>query len=184
MRQLKVIIAITMLLAVNFKIGLSQVKEFESNAIKIGLVVSDLQATLDFYINIIGMSKVREFDVDSATAYKFGLTNGIPFHVVGLKTNNTPDATELKIVSFGKSPNHKKPPYLQGTGIQFLTISVKSIDQFVKKLKANNIKLLGETPTVIKLQNLTPAPAPSGDVKHLVLIQDPNGIFIEIIGNE
>jgi catechol 2,3-dioxygenase-like lactoylglutathione lyase family enzyme len=184
MNHLKIIIAIAILLAIDCKIGLSQEKEFESNAIKIGIIASDLQATLDFYINIIGMSKVREFDIDSSTAYKFGLTNGIPFHVVGLKTNNTPDATELKIVSFGKSPNNKKPQYLQGTGMQFMTISVKSINQFVKKLKANNIKLLGETPTVIKLQNLTPAPATSGDVKHLVLIQDPNGIFIEVIGNE
>ena len=184
MKLLKIVIAITMLVALDFKTGLSQEKEFESNIIKIGIVTSDLQATLNFYINIMGMSKVREFDIDSATSYKFGLTKGIPFHVVGLKSENTAQATELKIVSFGKSTNTKKPQYLQGNGMQFMTITVKSIKQFTKRLKDNNIKLLGETPTPIKLQNLTPMPAVSGDSMQLVLIQDPDGNFIEIIGKE
>ncbi len=117
---------ITLLIALDFKVGIAQENEYESNVIKIGIVASDLQATLNFYINIIGMSKVREFDIDSATSYKFGLTKGIPFHVVGLKSENTQQATEIKIFSFGKSTNTKKPHYLQGTGMQFMTITVKS----------------------------------------------------------
>jgi len=184
MKFLKTVIVVTMLLTINYKIGLAQENEFESNVIKIGIVASDLQATLNFYINIMGMSKVREFDIDSATSYKFGLTKGIPFHVVGLKSENTPQATELKIVSFGKSVNNKKPQYLQGNGMQFMTITVKSISHFTQRLKDNNIKLLGETPTPIKLQNLTPKPAVPGDKMQLILIQDPDGNFIEIIGKE
>lgn len=183
MKILKIAVVIIMLLAIDFKKGSAQEKEFESNIIKIGIVTSDLKATLDFYINIIGMSKVREFDIDSATSYKFGLTKGIPFYVVGLKTDNSTQATELKIVSFRNNINNKKPQYLQeNTGIQFMTITVKSVNKFIKRLKDNNIKLLGETPTPIKLLNETPAP--SGDGRFLVLIQDPNGIFIEIIGKE
>jgi hypothetical protein len=65
-----------------------------------------------------------------------------------------------------------------------MTISVNSVSQIMKRLKEYNIKLLGETPTPIKLKNLIPVPAPSGDGRLLVLIQDPNGIFIEIIGKE
>lgn len=184
MRQLKTVFAIIFILTVTIKTGSGQEKLFESNAIKIGIIASNLQETLDFYINVIGMSKVREFDIDSITGYKFGLTNGIPFHVVGLKTENTAQATELKIVSFGTNSNHIKPKYLQGVGMQFMTISVNSISQFVKRLKDYNIKLLGETPTPIKLKNLVPVPSPSGDGSLLVLVQDPNGIFIEIIGKE
>jgi catechol 2,3-dioxygenase-like lactoylglutathione lyase family enzyme len=185
MKFFKLAIVITLLLTIDFKTAFPQENAFESNIFKIGIVTSDLHATLDFYINIIGLIKVREFDIDSVTSYKFGLTKGIPFHVVSLKTENTPQATELKIVSFGKTTNNNKPQYLQFTsGVQFMTISVKSITQFVKRLKDNNIKLLGETPTLIKLLNETPVSPLSGDGRQLVLIQDPNGIFIEIIGKK
>jgi catechol 2,3-dioxygenase-like lactoylglutathione lyase family enzyme len=185
MKILKSAIILTMLLIIDFKTVFTQENAFESNVFKIGIVTSDLQATLDFYINIIGMTKVREFDIDSLTSYNFGLTKGIPFHVVSLKTANVPQATELKIVSFGKGIGNKKPQYLQpSSGIQFITISVKSMTQFVNRLKDKGIKFLGQTPTPITLKNETPKPVVSGDSRQLVLIQDPNGIFIEIIGSK
>ena len=63
----------------------------------------------------------------------------------------------------------KKSKYIQDDiGVQYLTIYVNSITPFLKRIKSNNIKLLGQTPTT------------TGD-KQYVLIQDPNGVFIELI---
>ena len=143
--------------------------EFESDIIKVAIVASDLQSTLHFYIDIVGMTKVREFDIDNQTSLRFGLSGGIPFHVTVLKLNNVPQATELKIMSFAKQPKHKKSKYIQNDiGVQYLTIYVKTITPFLERIKSNNITLLGQTPTL------------TGD-KQYVLIQDPNGVFIELI---
>jgi len=166
------VISIVLLISLSWIIPVfSQDKpsEFESDIIKVAIVASDLKLTLDFYTNVIGMTNVREFDIDNPTSIRFGLSGGIPFHVSVLKLDNVPQATELKIMSFAKQPKHKKSKYIQDDiGVQYLTIYVNSITPFLKRIKSNNIKLLGQTPTT------------TGD-KQYVLIQDPNGVFIELI---
>jgi catechol 2,3-dioxygenase-like lactoylglutathione lyase family enzyme len=144
--------------------------EFASDIIKIAIVASDLQATLDFYTNVIGMSKVREFDIDSSTSARFGFTTGIPFHVTGLKTNNSEHSTELKILSFGPNNTFKKPRHLtDNLGMQYMTIYMNKMAPVLERLRKNKVKFLGETPT--QTEGYT-----------LVLVQDPDGVFVELIG--
>jgi catechol 2,3-dioxygenase-like lactoylglutathione lyase family enzyme len=173
MKSLKLSSVLISLLVIHLS-TFSQEKEneFASDIIKIGIVASDLQTTLDFYTNVIGMSKVREFDIDSTTSAKFGFTTGIPFHVTGLKTNNSAQSTELKILSFGPNSTFKKPQYLtDNLGMQYMTIYMQKITPVIERLKKNNIKFLGETPTLTE-----------GYI--LVLVQDPNGVFVELIGKD
>jgi catechol 2,3-dioxygenase-like lactoylglutathione lyase family enzyme len=146
--------------------------EFATDIIKIGIVASDLQATLDFYTKVIGMSKVREFDIDSSTSARFGFTTGIPFHVTGLKTNNSEHSTELKILSFGPNSTYKKPQHLtDNLGMQYMTIYMNKMTPLIGRLKKNKIKFLGETPTLTEGYKL-------------VLVQDPDGVFVELIGKD
>jgi catechol 2,3-dioxygenase-like lactoylglutathione lyase family enzyme len=146
---------------------------FESDIIKIAIVASDFQATMDFYTQMIGMTKVREFDIDSLTSVTFGLSGGVPFHVTCLKLNDSPQATELKITSFPVQPEFQKSAVIQdGIGVQYLTIYVNEMKPFVERIRAKGVRFLGKTP------------APAGEGKVFVLIQDPNGVFIELIGNE
>ena len=84
---------------------------FSSNLIGLGVVVFDLDRSVDFYVNGIGMVK----------AYSF-------------------------------------------------TINVKALNPVIERLKEKNVKLLGGTPT------------PLNEDFYFVLVQDPDGIFIEIIG--
>jgi predicted enzyme related to lactoylglutathione lyase len=147
--------------------------EFESDIIKVAIVASDVQATVDFYTNVIGMVKVREFDVDSVTSVQFGLSNGVPFHVTALKLNDSPQATELKITGFKNKPEHQPSGFIQDKiGVQYLTIYVTSMNPLIERIKANGVKFLGRTP------------APAGEGYWFTLIQDPNGVFIELIGKE
>jgi hypothetical protein len=116
---------------------------------------------------------VREFSLDSATATNFGFTNGVPFHVTCLKSNNLLQATEIKIVSFGANDNYKKPKQLSDNlGMQYMTIYMKTISPLITRLKTNNIKFLGQTPVY------------QGDGRKLILVQDPNGVFVELIGKD
>lgn len=144
--------------------------EFSSRLIGVGVVVTDLEKSLDFYLNVIGMTKVGEFDVEAEFGKSSGLTGGVPFHVDILKLEDSEEANQWKIMSFGKGESHPIPKYIQDdTGMQYITIMVKSLDPFLKRIKEHKVKLLGDTPI------------PLGE-NHFVLVQDPEGTIVELIG--
>jgi hypothetical protein len=55
--------------------------------------------------------------------------------------------------------------------MQYITIFVKSLKPILARIKENNIDILSAEPTIL-----------SGG-RHFVLIQDPDGTFVELIGN-
>ena len=145
--------------------------EFSSGLIGVGVVCKDIDKSLDFYLNVIGMTKVGEFDVDGDFGTSSGLTNGIAFHVDVLKLQDSPDANQWKLMSFKKEGSHPMPTYIHDdTGMQYITIMVNSLEPFLKRIKQHQVKLLGNTPI------------PLGETDHFVLVQDPDGTIIELIG--
>ena len=147
-------------------------EEFSSGLIGIGVVVKDIEKSLDFYLHVIGMTKVGEFDVDGAKGKTLGLTDGLSFHVDILKLTDTPDANQWKLMSFGKDGSHPLPRNIEDdTGMQYTTIMVKSLKPFIKRMQEHGVKLLGDTP--VSLDDGT---------NHFILVQDPDGTFIELIG--
>lgn len=164
----KVNLALLLLLFV----GLCQAQtEYDKPFISIGVIVSDLEKSMDFYTNVLGMQEAGGFSVNEEFGQKTGLTGGIPFDVKVLKLYDDPNATEYKLMSFG---NESKGPdnHIQAqNGIQYITLFLKSTDGVLQRLKENNITPLGETPIELP------------DGKTFILVQDPDGIFIELIGN-
>ena len=145
--------------------------EFSSGLIGVGVVCKDIDKSLDFYLNVIGMTKVGEFDVDGDFGTSSGLTDGIAFHVDVLKLQDSPDANQWKLMSFKKEGSHPMPTYIHDdTGMQYITIMVNSLEPFLKRIKQHQVKLLGNTPI------------PLGETDHFVLLQDPDGTIIELIG--
>jgi catechol 2,3-dioxygenase-like lactoylglutathione lyase family enzyme len=145
--------------------------EFSSGLIGVGVVCKDIDKSLDFYLNVIGMTKVGEFDVDENFGKVSGLTDGLAFHVDVLKLQDSPDANQWKLMSFKKEGSHPMPTYIHDdTGMQYITIMVNSLDPFLKRIKEHKVKLLGDTPI------------PLGETGHFVLVQDPDGTIIELIG--
>ena len=177
MKTIKTIVSILLMAGIisiilySFKV--STENEFESSTIQFGVVVSDLEKSIDFYTNIIGMVKTGGFSIDENFGKISGLTGGEPFDVTILKLQDETQATEWKLMSFGKKANHPIPKYIQDdTGVQYVTIFVKSMQPFLERIKKHNIKLLEETPVFLE------------DGRQFVLIQDPDGTFIELIGPE
>jgi catechol 2,3-dioxygenase-like lactoylglutathione lyase family enzyme len=145
--------------------------EFSSGLIGVGLVTRDLDKSLDFYLNVIGMTKVSEFDVDGEFGSSSGLTDGIAFHVDVLKLQDSPDANQWKIMSFKKEGSHPMPKYIHDdTGMQYITINVNNLAPVLERIKKHKVKLMGDTPV------------PLGETDHFVLVQDPDGTIIELIG--
>lgn len=146
--------------------------DFEQNGISIGVIVSDLEASVAFYKEIVGMKEVPGFSVTSDVAKRTGLTGGVPFDVRVLKLEDSPAASQWKLMSFKKEATHPKQQYIQDdTGMQYITIFPKNMKEVIKRIKTNNIQTLGETPTKL----------PNGKI--FVLIQDPDGTFVELIGD-
>lgn len=145
--------------------------EFAKSAISVGVVVENLDKSLEFYKDVVGMQEVREFSVDSEKATKMGLSDGERFDVKVLKLENTEQAAEWKLMSFNNRTSHKTKKYIPDeNGIRYITIFVKSMSPLLERIKKHNVKTLGETPVMLD------------ETRQFVLIQDPDGNFVEFIG--
>ncbi len=145
--------------------------DFVNGLIGSGVVVKEMERSLDFYINVIGMTRTGGFDVDENFGKLSGLTGGIPFHVEILKLQDNPGASNWKLISFNREGSHPLPAHIQDdTGVQYITIHVTSLEPILTRIREHQVELLGETPV------------PLDTDRHFVLVQDPDGTFIELIG--
>ena len=145
--------------------------EFSNPTIFVGSVVTDLAKSVDFYTKIIGMTKTDTFSVDGVKAKELGLTDGRAVDVTVLKLEDSPQANEWKLMSFGTKPGHKKPKYLHDdTGMQYITILVNHLTPVMERIEKNNIKILSGKPSEL------------GEGRFFILVQDPDGTFVELIG--
>lgn len=146
---------------------------FSNPTISVGVVVEDLQKSIDFYTNVIGMTKTGEFSVPVEKCKELGLTDSYQLDVTILKLENSDRANEWKLMSLGTKANHPKQKYMSDdTGMQYITIFVKHILPVIKTVQENGVKILSGKPSTLD------------DGRKFILVQDPDGTFIEIIGPE
>ena len=108
---------------------------FSSKLIGLGVVVSDIDRSLDFYVNGIGMVKAYSFKINEDFGKRSGLSNGVPTEVTVLKLENSPEANEWKLMSFGKKATHPQQKFIHDdTGMQYITIQVKSLKPIIERL--------------------------------------------------
>ena len=144
---------------------------FSSKVIGVGVVVADLERSLDFYVKGIGMVKTGNFTISEDFGKRSGLTDGVSVAVSILKLENSPEATDWKLMSFVSKASHPKPKKIQDdTGMQYITIQVKALQPIIDRLTQMKVPFLGSTPT------------PLNDKSHFVFVQDPDGNFVELIG--
>jgi catechol-2,3-dioxygenase len=144
---------------------------FSSKLIGLGVVVSDMEKSLDFYMNAIGMVKAYTFTIGADFSKRSGLSNGDSAIVTVLKLENSADANEWKLMTFKRKAMHPVQKFIQDdVGVQYITINVKALKPIIERLKQRNIPFLGSSPT------------PLNKNTQLLFIQDPDGTFIELIG--
>ena len=149
----------------------AQDSEFSDPLISVGVVVSDLEAAVKFYTEVVGMTRTGGFKVPAEKATQLGLTNGVMLDVTVLRLEDSPTAPQWKLMSFGDRAKAQRSDHIDGfTGMQYITINVNNLTPFIERIKAHGVKLLGQTPVAL------------GPGRDFVLIQDPDGTFIELIG--
>lgn len=164
----KSLLSITLVLFVLFSLAQSN---FSKSAIGVGVVVEDLEESIDFYTNIIGMVKTGGFSVAKDQCTELGLTDSYQLDVTILKLEDSEEASEWKLMSLGTKAKHPKQKFMSDdTGMQYITLMVKHLQPILDRIEENDIKVLSGKPSQI------------GDNQYFALVQDPDGTFIELIG--
>lgn len=147
---------------------------FSKPTIDFGIVVSDIDKSLDFYKNGLGFTEVEGFDVSAEIANHSGLadiTN--PLHIHVLVLGDGPSATKVKLMQFKEKPgqpvDHK---YIHNSlGMSYMTVWVEDMNAATKAAAAFGAKPRAQGPVEL----------PGGNL-FLTVYSDPDGNVVELVG--
>lgn len=148
------------------------VVEFSRGAIDFGIVCSDVEKSVAFYKNVVGMKEIDGFDVPASLATDAGLVDNHNLHVHVLVTQESSNATRLKLMQVKDAPGKKVDHEFihSSLGMSYSTIWVSDIDASLTRAKAGNVKPVAKGPVAL----------PNG--MFLAVIRDPDGNFVELVG--
>jgi predicted enzyme related to lactoylglutathione lyase len=145
--------------------------EFARTTIDLGMVVSDVEKAAKFYGEALGFKELSGFDVPAQMAADTGLTDNRPFKVRVFVLGDEPAATRLKIMTIPGAGLKKVDNQYIGTslGFRYLTINVADLTKALERLKQHGVAPVRE-------------PYRLGGNSYLVLVKDPDGNTVELIG--
>lgn len=153
----------------------TQAGTFDDHAdptIDVGVVVEDLDASLQFYQEVIGMTQSRTIEITDEFGQNSGLTAGAPTEIRVLTLGSGDDATEWKLMTFDDLPqaSSSEMHITDEVGMQYVTLQVDQLGPFLDRAEDHGVEPLGDTPI------------PLGGGDHFALLQAPEGTFVELIG--
>jgi catechol 2,3-dioxygenase-like lactoylglutathione lyase family enzyme len=150
--------------------------DFTSTTVDFGIVVSDIDKSLDFYKNGLGLTQVATFDVSAVMGRESGLSDDKPFKVYVLKLGDGPTATSVKLMQFCDAPGKKQDnTFIHSTlGVSYLTIWVQDTNAAVARAKAAGGEIMANGPYAL--------PDGSSERMYLTCVRDPDGNIVEMVG--
>jgi len=143
--------------------------EFARTTIDIGVVVNDVDKAAKFYTQAIGFAETGSFDVAAQMAADTGLTDNKPFKVRTFSLGKEPTATNLKIMQIAGSKTQDNQYIGSSLGFRYLTVFVGDLGKTIERLKQSGVSPVKP-------------PYRLGGNNHLILVKDPDGNIIELIG--
>lgn len=175
-RTLALLLAAVCLNAVPTARAADSQTEFASKTIDIGVVVSDISASVKFYTEAIGFKEVEGFNVSAEFCGSAGITDFRPLNVRVLVLGDGPQATKLKLMQMSSvKPRRSDNTFIHSQlGYRYLTIQVTDTEQALVRLFKAGVKPVA----------MSPVPLPEGMAKGvgLTVIRDPDGNLIELVG--
>lgn len=149
---------------------------FASKTIDIGTVVSDLDRSVKWYTEALGLKALDPFDVPGDFAKQIGLSNNLPFQVRVLVLGEGEQATKLKLMQFKTAPGARvDQSYLHSTyGFRYLTLFVKDIDASLARAAKQGARPIAE--------GVKPLPPGFPEGIYIAVLRDPDGNFVELVG--
>jgi len=139
--------------------------------VDVGVVVDDLEASLQFYQEVLGMEQSRTIDINEEFGQRSGLTGGQTAEIRVLTLGEGDAATEWKLMTFEGLPEAPdEADITDQQGMQYVTLQVDRLGPYLKRAREHGVEPRGDTPIAL------------GDTDHFLLLQAPEGTFVEVIG--
>lgn len=148
---------------------------FPRATIDLGCVVTDIDKSVRFYTQGIGLRELPGFDVPASLAADAGLTDSKPLSIRVLVLGDGPDATKLKLMQVdGTTPRTGDTEFIHShTGFRYLTLFVDDTNAAIARLAAIGVTPIAGSPVAL------PANLAAG--MHLTCVRDPDGNIVELI---
>lgn len=121
------------------------------NALDIGLIVSDIKASLAFYGDLLGLEKVQEMPVPFGTMYRMAFGESF-----------------VKLIDPTKVPSAGSLGLTKALGFRYLTFQVSNIDDICTECSAAGVKF------EIEKTELMPGVT-------IAMVVDPDGNVVEFV---
>ena len=150
--------------------------EFARQTIDLGVVVSDLEKSIEFYTKAIGFKEAGGFSVPADFATDAGLTNQVPLQFKVLTLGDEESATKLKLMQVEKVDSKKSDnDFIHSQlGYSYITIFVNDTEAAIARLKKMDVKPAAKGPVEL--------PASLGGGVFLTVVRDPDGNLVELVG--
>lgn len=150
--------------------------EFASTTIDLGVVVSDIEESLSFYTELIGFTEVPGFSVDGNFCASAGLTDshGVSVHVLVLQKDSAGTSLKLMALPDVESKAADNTFVHSQLGFSYITLRTTGLKPALGRLERAGIKPLADGPV--------PLPGQGPEGMHLVVVRDPDGNLVELIG--
>ena len=132
-----------------------------------GIVVSDMETSLRFYRDLLGMEVWADFTDDSAYVQKMTGVEGADIWMVKLKAA---DGGSIELLQYRSHPQGVPPPRRScDVGINHLAVQVEDVDVLYETLREEGIQF-----------NAPPGISPDGGAK-VAYCRDPEGVIVELV---
>jgi catechol 2,3-dioxygenase-like lactoylglutathione lyase family enzyme len=132
-----------------------------------GIVVSDMEKSLEFYRDVLGLKSVIDFTEQGAYIDAISNMKGIRLRMVKLVAD---DGGMIELLHYASHPRpERKDNQLCELGPTHVAFTVDDVDKTYKEWSARGIRC-----------NSMPVVSPDGKAK-LFFCQDPDGTFLEIV---
>ena len=150
--------------------------EFASTTIDLGVVVSDVQKSVEFYTKAVGFKELQGFSVPGDFAAEAGLTDSKPLEIRVLVLGEGESATRLKLMQLpGVQSKKSDNEFIHSQfGYSYITIKITDTTKAMERLTKANVKPIANSPAAL------PAPLPQG--VYLTVVRDPDGNLVELVG--
>ena len=121
------------------------------NAIDVGLLVSDIEASLAFYVGVLGLPKVQEMQVSFGTLHR--LAFGESF---------------VKLIDPSSMPPRGEPGLHGALGLRYITFPITNIDEVCEACRCAGVQF--DMPKTEFMPGAT-----------IAMVRDPDGNIVEFV---
>ena len=150
--------------------------QFARSTMDLGVVVSDVDKSVEFYTKAIGFQEIKGFIAPAQLVGDAGLADYQTLKIRVLVLADEESATRLKLMEVPgvKSKKADNQFIHSQLGFSYLTVFVNDTNAAIERLDKAGVKPAGKGPAAL--------PKSLGEGVFLTVVKDPDGNIVELVG--